>query len=96
MNWFAQFNGHVQIEEWHLRDTQIFLSQLEQLDRAATTLNRTFASLRRFASWVREQLSSPFRHVLPSRGIKEIAGEDELGQQPALFLSSQSKAFLRM
>lgn len=76
MKWFSNFNGHSQIQEWHPRDTQIFLSQLEQLGRAATTINRMFASLRRFARWVHEQPDSPFRNGLPTRGIKEIAVDE--------------------
>jgi site-specific recombinase XerD len=76
INWFSNFNGHSKIEEWHPRDTQIFLSQLEQLGRAATTINRTFASLRRWARWIHEQPDSPFRQGLPTRGIKEIAVDE--------------------
>lgn len=75
-NWFMDFNGHSQIENWHARDTQAYLSQLGKLGRAATTINRAFASLRRFARWCHEQPSSPFKNGLPTRGIKEIAVDE--------------------
>ena len=74
--WFAAFNGHSHIEDWHARDTQAYLSHLEKLGRAATTINRVFASLRRLARWVHEQPNSPFRNGLPTRGIKEIAVDE--------------------
>jgi integrase/recombinase XerC len=76
MQWYADANGHLAIEEWLPRDTQGFLNSLERHGRAPTTINRAFAVLRRFARWVHEQPDSPFRFGMPTHGIKELAVDE--------------------
>jgi len=71
IRWYLENNGHLLIEQWMPRDTQGYLHHLEELGRAPSTVNRVFASLRRFARWCNEQADSPFRFGLPTRGIKE-------------------------
>jgi site-specific recombinase XerD len=74
--WFAAFNGHELIADWRPRDTQAYLSHLERQGKAATTINRVFASMRRFARWVHEQGDSPLRHGLPTQDIKELTVDE--------------------
>lgn len=76
MQWYADVNGHLTIEEWLPRDTQGFLNSLERKGRAPTTINRAFAVLRRFTRWVHDQPDSPFRFGLPTKGIKELAVDE--------------------
>ncbi len=76
IEWYSQMNGHARIEDWLPQDTKGYLAYLERLERAPTTVNRIFATLRRFARWVNEQPGSPFRSGLPTRGIKELAIEE--------------------
>lgn len=73
MSWYLEKNGHLAIERWLPRDTQSFLNYLERKGRAATTINRMFATLRRFARWTNEQPGSPFEDGLPTRKIRELA-----------------------
>ena len=76
MQWYADANCHLAIEQWLPRDTQGFLNSLERIGRAPTTINRVFATLRRFARWVHDQPDSPFPVGLPTRGIKELVVEE--------------------
>lgn len=76
LKWYFETYGHLAIEEWLPRDTQGFLHYLERLGRAATTINRNFASLRHFARWVHEQPGTPFVQGLPTRGIRELTVEE--------------------
>ena len=70
MGWFFEQNSHLAIEDWHPRDTQAFMNNLESNGQAPTSINRTFATLRHFARWAHEQ-KTPFIAGLPTRGIKE-------------------------
>jgi site-specific recombinase XerD len=74
--WFTVFNGHELIADWRPRDTQAYLSHLEKQGRAATTINRVFASMRRFARWTHEQADSPLRYGLPTQDIKELTVDE--------------------
>jgi len=76
MSWYLDKNGHLAIERWLPRDTQSFLNHLERKGRAATTINRMFATLRRFARWTNEQPGSPFEAGLPTRKIRELAVDE--------------------
>jgi site-specific recombinase XerD len=77
VTWFVQFNGHGDIQGWLPRDTQAYLNNLEQGGRAPTTVNRVFATLRRFAKWAHEQPGHVFeRGGLPTRGIKTLAVDE--------------------
>ncbi len=72
--WFVKFNGHGHIEGWLPRDTQAYLNMLEHAEgRAATTVNRAFATLRRFAKWCHEQPGHVFeKGGMPTRGIRAL------------------------
>lgn len=76
IEWYSRMNGHARIENWIPRDTQSYLSHLEQLGRSPSTINRTLATLRRFARWIHEQPNPPFAHGLPTRGIKELVTDE--------------------
>lgn len=55
MLWFVKENGHGDIHEWLPRDTAAYLASLDGKGLATTTLNRAFATLRRFAKWAHEE-----------------------------------------
>jgi site-specific recombinase XerD len=76
MRWFEKINGHNEISDWHPRDTKGYLNHLENEGRAATTINRTLATLKRFATWCSLQPNNPFKHGLPTRGIKELVVDE--------------------
>lgn len=76
MNWYYDFNGHLNIADWLPRDTQGYVDHLEEQGRAATTVNRALATLRRFVRWVHEQKRSPFESGLPTKGIKDREVEE--------------------
>ncbi len=78
IEWFAELNGHIDIDGWAPRDTQAYLNHLERLGRAPSTINRAFATLRRLCRWAHEQAErpTPFRHGLPTRGIKELVVDE--------------------
>jgi site-specific recombinase XerD len=76
MQWFARDNGHLMIEDWLPRDTHGFVGHLLAAGRAPATVNRCFATLRRFARWVQEQEDAPFRFGLPTRGVREVVTEE--------------------
>jgi len=76
MGWFQEVNGHLRIEEWLRRDTQDFLSSLERIGRAPSTINRMLGTLSRFARWVHDEPGSPFVGGLPTRGVKELSIEE--------------------
>ncbi|MDJ0767023.1 MAG: tyrosine-type recombinase/integrase [Myxococcota bacterium] len=76
LTWYYDANGHLAAEDWLPRDTQGYLNALEASGRAPTTVNRVFATLRRFARWVHEQGYSPFIGGLPTRGIRERETEE--------------------
>lgn len=75
MHWYYDANDHLDIADWMPRDTQGFLSYLEGEGKAATTINRTLATLRKFARWVHEQANTPFVTGLPTKGVTELADE---------------------
>lgn len=60
IRWFMEVNGHATATQWMPRDTQEFLNHLEGQGRAATTINRVLATLRRFARWMHAQPGSVF------------------------------------
>jgi integrase/recombinase XerC len=70
--WFLELNGHADIAGWYPRDTKVYLDHLEQHGRKPRSVNRAFATLRRFARWAHDQEDSPFAQGLPTRGIKEL------------------------
>lgn len=76
LTWFFDENGHLDITDWLPRDTQGFLTHLEEQGRAATTVNRYLATLRRFARWVHDQDKSPFVGGVPTNGIKELITDE--------------------
>jgi len=71
MNWFREFNGHLDINDWLVRDTKAYLDSLEDRGLAASTVNRSFAILRHCAKWLVEQ-GGTFPEGLPTKGIKEL------------------------
>lgn len=71
MDWYAKTNGHLMIEEWLPRDTAGFVEFLEENGRAAATVNRVLATLRRFVRWAHDKKDSPFLDGLPTKGIKD-------------------------
>ena len=84
--WMVRAHGVAAIEEWVPRDTHRYLKSLERDGRSATTVNRAFASIRRFARWAQEQPGGIFgRHGSPTRGVKELATDEpsckKLGSQ---------------
>lgn len=77
VGWFVERNGHGDIDAWLPRDTQVYLGELESKGRGASSVNRAFATLRRFARWVHEQPGNVFGACgLPTRGIKELAVDE--------------------
>lgn len=76
LKWFYEHYGHLVAEEWLPRDTQGFLDALERDGRAATSINRTFATLRHFARWVQNQPVCPFVAGLPTQGVKELETQE--------------------
>ena len=62
--WVAKAHGVAVIEEWVPRDTHRDLKILERAGKSATTVNRVFASIRRFARWAQEQ---PGGRLQPAR-----------------------------
>lgn len=77
IRWFMEANGHVRATQWMPRDTQEFLNHLEGQGRAATTINRVLATLRRFARWMHAQPGNVFAVTgLPTHGIRELATDE--------------------
>ena len=78
IGWFQALNGHLDIDGWWPRDTQAYLTHLEKLGRSPATINRVFSTLRRLCRWAHEQgeRPTPFRHGLPTKGIKELAVDE--------------------
>jgi integrase/recombinase XerD len=77
VRWFVEMNGTGDIGQWMPRDTQAYLNILESHSKASTTINRVFATLRRFARWAYEQPGGLFEASgLPTRGIKELAVDE--------------------
>ena len=77
IGWIAKAHGVAVIEEWMPRDTHRYLKSLERAGKSATTVNRVFASIRRFARWAQEQPGGVFgRHDSPTRGVKELATDE--------------------
>lgn len=75
--WFVALNGTSDIVQWLPRDTQAYLESLEAQGRAATTINRAFATLRHFARWSNDQPGGIFTDVgLPTRGVKELTVDE--------------------
>lgn len=72
MDWFFAQNGHLNAGDWLPRDTKGFVDHLEGEGRAAATVNRALATLRKFARWVHDQEGSPFVAGLPTSGIKDL------------------------
>ena len=62
--WMAKAHGVAVIEEWVPRDTHRYLKNLERTGKSASTVNRVFASIRRFARWAQEQ---PGGRLQPAR-----------------------------
>jgi integrase/recombinase XerD len=76
IKFYYEHNGHMALDQWLPRDTQDFLRHLEKQGRSATTINRVFATLRKFANWVHEQPQTPFVYGLPTKGIKDLTTEE--------------------
>jgi integrase/recombinase XerC len=77
VSWFVGINGVADIGDWLPRDTQAYLNTLEVLGRAPATINRVFATLRRFSRWAHELPGGLFGACgLPTRGIKELAVDE--------------------
>ncbi|RZL29093.1 MAG: hypothetical protein EOP64_02280 [Sphingomonas sp.] len=77
IRWFVENNGHGEIGQWLPRDTQAYLRGLEARGRAAASVNRAFATLRRFARWMHEQPGGVFGACgLPTRGVVELATDE--------------------
>lgn len=77
LDFFAEINGHLAIEQWLARDTRAFLKHLENLGRAPATINRMFRTIRHFARWVHEQPQTPFTRIgLPTASIQELATDE--------------------
>ena len=77
VGWMANTDGAALIEEWVPRDTHRYLKSLERAGKSAPTVNRAFASVRRFARWAQEQPGGVFgRHGSPVRGAKELATDE--------------------
>ena len=77
IGWIAKAHGVAVIEEWMPRDTHRYLKSLERAGKSASTVNRVFASVRRFARWAQEQPGGVFgRHGSPTRGVKELATDE--------------------
>jgi integrase/recombinase XerC len=77
VSWFVELNGTGCIDDWLPRDTQSYLDMLEAKGRAATTINRCFATLRHFARWVNDQPGGVFHAVgLPTRGIQDLTVDE--------------------
>lgn len=75
--WFVELNGTSDMGQWLPRDTQAYLESLETQGRAATTINRAFATLRHFARWANDQPGGIFTAVgLPTRGVKELTVDE--------------------
>ena len=80
--WMASTHGAALIEEWVPRDTHRYLKILERAGKSAPTVNRAFASIRRFARWAQEQSGGVFvRHRSPVRGVKELATDEPSGKK---------------
>lgn len=77
IRWFLSANGHGNIDGWMARDTRAFLNQLERDGKAPTTINRVYATLRRFARWAHEQPGGVFAQTgLPTAGIKPLVVDE--------------------
>lgn len=79
VGWFVALNGTSDMTQWLPRDIQAYLESLKAQGRAATTINRAFATLRHFARWSNDQPGDAFgEHGLPTRGVKMlVAGEPD-------------------
>lgn len=62
INWYVDVNGAGDIGHWLPRDTQAYLNHREAQGRAATTINRVFATQRHFARWAND--GPHFLHVI--------------------------------
>ena len=77
VRWLLGCYGSAHMDAWLPRDTQTYLDHLEQQGRAATTINRVFATLRHFARWAHEQPGQLFGPTgLPTRGVKELVVDE--------------------
>jgi site-specific recombinase XerD len=77
VRWFVALNGTGAVERWLPRDTQAYLHHMEAQGRAASTVNRAFATLRHMARWVRERPENIFvENGLPTQGIYALAMEE--------------------
>ncbi len=66
---YQAMNGHLRADEWMVRDTRLFLDELQKQSYSPATINRVLATLKSFGSWLREV---DVLRVLPCKGITEL------------------------
>ncbi len=66
---YQAMNGHLRGGEWMVRDTRLFLDELQKQGYSPATLNRIFATLKSFGSWLQEV---EVLRVHPCKGIQEL------------------------
>ncbi len=66
---FHGINNHLNANEWHLRDSKLFVDELIKQEYAPASVNRILATIRAFGRWLRDE--GLFTHD-PCRKIREL------------------------
>ena len=66
---YESVNGHLNADAWMVRDTKLFIDELERQNYSPASINRILASVRAFGFWVQE---NGILIVNPCKGIREL------------------------
>ena len=97
VQWMVESSGRADIEDWLPRDTHAYLNHLERKKRAPASINRAYASIRRFVRWAQEEPGGVFlKHGLPTRGTVGLAtGEPDAVLNPKKKVWETLKPFFK-